>query len=69
MYSLYVVCPDGRLEWICDVDDATRARTIARFSSRHGKTVSIMQKFEDGAQGLLGTFQRGDPDYVTSLAS
>lgn len=69
MYSLYVECPDGRLEWICDVDDAARARTIARFSSRNGKTVSILQKFEDGARGLLGTFRRGNPDYATSLTT
>ena len=69
MYSVYYERPNGRLEWICDVEDATRARTIARFSSKDGRTVTIVRNFDDGATGLLGTFQFGMPDYVTAWAS
>ena len=68
MYSLYFECPNGRLEWICDVNDAARARTIARFSSKDGRTVTIVRSFDDGATGVLGTFHRGAPDAVTALA-
>ncbi|MGE4062816.1 MAG: hypothetical protein AB7E79_05560 [Rhodospirillaceae bacterium] len=67
MYSLYYECADGRLEWICDVNDAARARTIARFSSRDGRTVTIVRSFDDGATGVLGSFQRGKPDAVTAM--
>jgi hypothetical protein len=67
MYSLYFECPDGRLEWICDVNDAARAKTIARFSSKDGRTVTIVRSFEDGATGVLATFQRGTSDALGSL--
>lgn len=68
MYSLYFECPNGRLEWICDVDDAARARTIARFSSRDGRVVTIVRNFDDGATGVLGTFHSGTPDAATAFA-
>lgn len=68
MYSLYFERSDGRLEWICDVDDEARARTIARYASREGRTVTIVRSFEDGATGLAGTFARGAPDPFTALA-
>lgn len=68
MYALYYECPDGRLAWICDVDDAARARTIARFSSRDGRPVTIVRRFADGATGVLGTFHLGQPDAATAPA-
>jgi hypothetical protein len=59
MYALFLEQEDGHLEWFCAAQDESRARVVARFSSKYGSSPVVIMKQSEGVQTSVAAFRDG----------